>query len=68
MATVESLIAKIVENEMQEILDTLCIESPNTGYRLAFSADGVWEITDNGKLIKRYKRFSKAIEFMMANN
>lgn len=60
---------KLVDNAMQDVLDKLRIEAPNSGNILTFNIDGVWEITDSyGKIIKTYKVFENAIDYLLLND
>lgn len=60
---------KLVDTAMADVLDKLYVIAPNTGYVLSFSIDGLWEITDtDGKIIKKYKIFENAIDYLLENN
>jgi len=60
---------KLVDCAMQDVLDKLRIEAPNSGNILTFNIDGVWEITDSyGEVIKTYKVFENAIDYLLLND
>lgn len=60
---------KLVDCAMQDVLDKLRIEAPNSGNILTFNIDGVWEITDSyGEVIKKYKVFENAIDYLLLND
>ena len=60
---------KFINSVMQDVLDKLRIESPNTCNMLEFDIDGWWAITDcYGKTIKRYKKFQNAINYLLLND
>ena len=60
---------KLIDIAMQDVLDKLQINAPNSGNILTFNIDGVWEITDSyGKVIKAYKVFENAIDYLLLND
>ena len=61
---------KIVDAAMQDVMDKLRIEAPNTGNILEFDIDGYWTISDpyDRKPIKRYKKFVNAIDYLLLND
>lgn len=60
---------KLVDTAMQDVLDKVRIEAPNTGNILEFDIDGWWRISDNyGKTIKKYKVFENAIDYLLLND
>lgn len=60
---------KLIDCAMQDVLDKLRIEAPNSGNILTFNIDGVWEITDSyGEVIKTYKLFENAIDYLLLND
>lgn len=59
----------LAEEDAMEWLGSLLITAPNTMNTMCFSIDGFFEVCDcYGKVIKKYKTFEKAIDYLLLND
>jgi len=61
---------KILQKELEKILNRLRIYSPHSALALEFDADGYWRVyhEHNEKTVRKYRKFLNAIKFLLENN